>query len=103
MLIDPLRHTSSTGWNSPRRRARYVARIPIRRKAVQARPAPLEPLSCWHVWLTDGLVPPAQAPAETFGAIFARAEAIAAARAAAYTAHAAPAAEAPWPCFDARV
>lgn len=90
MLIDPLRHTSSTAWDRPRRRPRYVARIAIRRKAVQPRPAPVEPLSCWHVWLTDGLVPTGGAPAEAFGAIFARAEAIAAERAAAYRAHTAP-------------
>lgn len=98
MLIDPLHHTLSTSWGLPLRRPRYVARIPIRRKAVQARPAPVEPLSCWHVWLTDT---PPEAPAETFGAIFERAAAIAAERAAAYRAHEAGA-EPERPRFDLR-
>lgn len=101
MLIDPLRNTLSTSWDLPRRRPRYVARIPIRRKGVQPRPAPVEPLSCWQVWLTDGVVPTADAPAESFGALFDRAAAIAAERAAVYRANAL-AAETELPRFDLR-
>jgi hypothetical protein len=91
MLVDPPGASRAAGQDLPRRRPRYVSRIRIRRiDRGGAVPAATQPLSCWHVWLTDGLVAPAEPASETFGAIFARAEAIAAERAAAYRAHAAP-------------
>ena len=101
MLIDPPSSSLAAGWDLPRRRPRYVARIRIRPKAVQPRPAATEPLSCWHVWLTDGLVPGVDAAAASFGALFDRAERVAAERAAAYRAHEAEA-TVERPRFDVR-
>lgn len=82
------------------RRQRYTARLPLRRRPEKAREEPVAaPLSCWHVWITDGLVvdPGSDPQSDAFDEVFAQAGAIAAERAAAYRAHALAVDEAPGP------
>lgn len=75
----------STGGKKPR----YFARLPMRQRLLSAATpgAGAAPLDCWHVWLADGLVPDAAAPAADWAGLFDRAAAIAAERAAAYRDH----------------